>query len=98
MNVEQHVKVILQPYVSEKGVRLSDKTRHFVFKVAADATKPKVKRAVEKLFNVAVEGVQILNVKPKSKRFRQTMGKRQGWKKAYVKLAEGHDIDFTKPI
>ena len=98
MSFEKHVKTVLAPYVSEKSVRLSDKHRQFTFKVAKLATKPKVKEAVEALFNVKVEAVRISNVKPVLKRIRNRMGTQSGWKKAIVKLAEGHDIDFTKPV
>ena len=98
MNLEQSVKVILEPYVSEKSARIGEKNRQVAFKVALSATKPLVKKAIEKLFKVKVERVQVLKTKPKTKRTRSGMGVRQGWKKAYVKLAEGHDIDFTKPV
>ncbi len=98
MNLEQAVKIIQLPYVSEKSVRLGEKNNQVVFRVAPEATKPDIKRAVEKLFKVAVIGVTVLNVKPKVKRVRQKLGKRSGWKKAYVRLAEGNDIDFTQSI
>lgn len=98
MSIEQHIKALKAPYLSEKAVMLSDKNNQFSFKVAQDATKPKIKRAVEKLFGVIVESVRIVTVKPKVKRSRKGFGVRQGWKKAYVKLADGQDIDFTKPV
>lgn len=98
MNLEQAVKIIQFPYVSEKSVRLGEKNNQVVFKVAPEATKPDIKRAVEKLFKVTVIDVTVLNVKPKVKRVRQKLGKRSGWKKAYVRLAEGNDIDFTQSI
>ena len=66
-----------------------------LLKVLPDATKPEIKAAVEMLFNVDVTGVQVANVKGKVKRFGQTVGRRSNWKKAYVTLAEGQDIDFT---
>ncbi len=98
MNLEQSVKAILEPYVSEKSTRTAEKHRQVAFKVVPSATKPLVKKAIEKIFKVKVESVQMLKVKPKTKRTRSGMGTRQGWKKAYVKLADGHDIDFTKPV
>lgn len=98
MKVEQATRVLHEPYVSEKSVIVGEKHNQVVFKVASGATKPEIKAAVEKLFNVVVTGVSVLNVKPKVRRFRHKLGKRSGWKKAFVMLAEGHDIDFTKPI
>jgi len=98
MNLEQATKLIQEPYISEKVSFVGEKNNQVAFKVAPDATKPEIKSAIEKLFKVEVTGVSILNVKPKIKRFRQRLGKRSGWKKAYVMLAEGNDIDFTKPI
>ncbi|SVA02671.1 uncharacterized protein METZ01_LOCUS55525, partial [marine metagenome] len=65
-----------------------------VFEVLTDATKNEIKTAVESLFEVSVEGVQVINVRGKIKRFGKTPGKRTNWKKAYVRLAEGDDIDF----
>jgi len=65
-----------------------------VFEVLSDATKNEIREAVEKQFSVAVEGVQVMNVRGKVKRFGKTPGKRRNWKKAYVRLAEGQDIDF----
>ena len=65
-----------------------------MFEVLTDATKSEIKTAVESLFEVSVEGVQVINVRGKIKRFGKTPGKRTNWKKAYVRLAEGDDIDF----
>lgn len=96
MSQERLLKVILSPYISEKATLMGDKNNQYVFKVVPDATKVEVKRAIEKLFNVAVDKVSVLNVKPKLRRTRNGIGKRSGWKKAYVCLSEGHDIDFTK--
>jgi large subunit ribosomal protein L23 len=86
--------VLLAPLVSEKSTRLADANRQFVFKVLPDSSKPEVRKAVELMFDVKVTGVQIANVRGKTKRFGQKEGKRADWKKAYVTLAEGHDIDF----
>lgn len=97
MNQERLMNVLLAPHVSEKGTRTAELNRQFVFKVASDATKPEIKGAVEKMFNVQVAAVQVCNTQGKVKRFGQRLGKRSGWKKAYVTLKEGGDIDFMGP-
>ena len=94
MNQERLMKVLLSPVISEKSSRVADASRQFVFKVLPSASKPEVRKAVELMFDVKVTGVQIANVRGKTKRFGQMEGKRADWKKAYVTLAEGHDIDF----
>jgi large subunit ribosomal protein L23 len=94
MNQEQIMKVLIAPIVSEKSTRLADENRQFVFRVLRDASKPDVRKAVELMFDVKVEAVQIANVRGKTKRFGQSTGKRSDWKKAFVTLAEGHDINF----
>ena len=94
MNKERLMKILLEPRVTEKTAIVGDKFRQFVFKVVKDASKPEIKQAVELLFEVEVDSVQVLNVKGKTKRFQQTLGKRSDWKKAYVKLKPGFDIDF----
>jgi len=94
MNQERLMKVLLSPVVSEKSSRVADANRQFVFKVLPSASKPEIRDAVELMFDVKVKGVQVANVHGKTKRFGQTMGRRVNWKKAYVTLAEGHDIDF----
>jgi large subunit ribosomal protein L23 len=94
MNQERLMKILLAPIVSEKSTRLADAHRQFAFKVLPNASKPDVRKAVELMFDVKVDNVQISNVRGKHKRFGQSMGKRADWKKAYVTLAEGHDIDF----
>ena len=94
MNQERLMKVLIAPIVSEKSTRVADAHRQFVFKVVKDANKPDVRKAVELMFDVKVDAVQIANVRGKTKRFGQSIGKRSDWKKAYVTLAEGHDIDF----
>jgi large subunit ribosomal protein L23 len=88
-------KLIQRPHLSEKSTILADKHRQFVFKVLKNANKSEIKQAVESLFNVKVNAVQLLNVKAKSRRFKQVEGQLKGWKKAYVSLKEGYDIDFT---
>ena len=95
MNQERLMQVILAPVVSEKSTLVADKNEQVVFKVATDATKPEVKAAVELLFNVKVDSVQILNVKGKVKRFGRFIGRRSDWKKAYVCLTPGQEIDFS---
>lgn len=87
--------ILLSPHVSEKATGVSDGFRQFVFHVSADANKISVKAAVEMLFEVKVEQVRILNVKPKVKRFGAIVGQRKKWKKAYVTLQEGFDISFA---
>ncbi|NIR29811.1 MAG: 50S ribosomal protein L23 [Gammaproteobacteria bacterium] len=94
MNEERLMKILLAPHVSEKSTLAGDERGQIIFKVAADAAKPEVKAAVEKMFEVKVERVRICNVKGKRKSFGGVSGRRSGWKKAYVKLAPGHDIDF----
>jgi len=91
---ERLMQVLLAPVVSEKSVTAAENGNQFVFQVARDATKPEIKAAVELLFEVDVEKVQVLNVKGKRKRFGQRPGKRADWKKAYVRLKAGQDINF----
>ena len=88
------MKVLLEPRITEKSSLLGDKYNQYVFKVVRNASKPEIKKAVELLFEVEVESVQVLNVKGKSKRFSQMLGRRSDWKKAYVKLKPGFDIDY----
>lgn len=90
----QLMNVLVAPHVTEKATLVADQNRQFVFRVQDDATKPDIKKAVELMFNVKVDGVQVVNMKGKVKRFGQMMGKRRNWKKAYVTLKEGFDIDF----
>ncbi|MFC3152116.1 50S ribosomal protein L23 [Litoribrevibacter euphylliae] len=94
MNQERVFKVLLGPHVSEKASVVAEKNQQVVFKVAPDATKPEIKKAVEQLFDVKVESVQVLNQKGKTKRTARGLGKRSDSRKAYVRLAEGSDIDF----
>lgn len=94
MSQERLMTVLLGPHVSEKGTVLAEKNNQIVFRVRPDADKAEIRRAVELMFDVQVEGVQVVNVHGKSKRFGRTRGKRASWKKAYVRLAEGQDIDF----
>ena len=94
MNVERLHQVLRRPIVSEKSTNVAESSQQVVFEVLTDATKNEIKTAVESLFEVSVEGVQVINVRGKIKRFGKTPGKRTNWKKAYVRLAEGDDIDF----
>ncbi len=95
MNDQRLFKVILAPHVSEKTALAAEMEGRHTFRVAGDASKLEVRKAVEKLFEVDVKSVQILNVRGKTKRFGSAEGKRSDWKKAIVRLAEGQDIDFT---
>jgi large subunit ribosomal protein L23 len=88
-------QVILAPHVSEKSTRVAEKSGQIVFRVRRDASKPVIKQAVEKMFNVQVEAVTVTNVKGKEKKFGKTPGRRQDWKKAYVRLKPGQDINFA---
>jgi large subunit ribosomal protein L23 len=94
MSQERLMKVLLSPVVSEKSAMVADKGRQYAFKVLPDANKAEIRRAVELMFEVNVEQVQVANVKGKAKRFGAVRGRRSDWKKAYVKLKPGQDIDF----
>lgn len=94
MKEERLMRILVAPRISEKGTRVADQNRQVVFEVARDANKREIKKAVERMFEVEVQGVQVLNVKGKRKTFGRIPGRRSSWKKAYVKLAPGHDIDF----
>ena len=95
MNTERLTQVLVAPHVSEKSAGLADAQNQHVFKVLPDATKQEIKNAVEQLFNVKVATVRTMNMKGKVKRFGRTMGKRSDWKKAYVRLEPGHDIELS---
>lgn len=95
MREERLLQVILAPHVSEKSTTAAETSNTVVFKVAKTANKTEIKAAVEKLFEVEVKAVRTVNVKGKTKRTGMRMGKRSDWKKAYVTLAEGADIDFV---
>ena len=92
---ERLMQVLLAPQISEKATYVADKNEQVVFRVASDATKPEVKAAVELLFKVEVKAVQVSNVKGKEKRFGKMTGRRKGWKKAYVCLKPGQEINFA---
>jgi large subunit ribosomal protein L23 len=95
MNQERVYQVLLGPHVSEKAATVADLNNQYVFRVAVDATKLEVKKAVEQLFKVSVDDVQTLKVKGKVKRNRFGFSKRPSWKKAYVRLGQGQEIDFA---
>jgi large subunit ribosomal protein L23 len=90
---ERLMQVLLGPHVSEKATGLAE-AGQIVFKVRSDATKIDVRRAVELLFEVKVDRVSVVRIPAKQKRFGQRAGARQAWKKAYVRLAPGQDINF----
>ena len=96
MNQERLLQVLLAPQISEKATYLADKHEQVIFRVATDATKPEIKAAVELLFKVEVEAVQVANVKGKVKRFKGATGRRKGWKKAFVCLKPGQEINFVE--
>ena len=93
MNNERLMKVLLGGVLSEKSAKVAE-SNQVVFRVATDATKPEIRRAVELMFEVKVEDVHVLNVKGKSKRFGAMQGKRSNWRKAYIRLKEGDSIDL----
>jgi len=95
MNQERLMNVLLAPHVSEKSTIAGEKANQMVFKVATDATKTEIKQAVELLFEVKVDDVQVANVKGKTKRSQKGVGRRKDWKKAYIRLQEGQDINFV---
>lgn len=99
MNEERLMSVLIAPHVSEKSTRIADGSNQFTFRVRTDARKPEIRRAVEKMFNVEVDSVSVLNVKGKNKGFRgRNRGRRPDWRKAYVRLKPGNDIDFVGAV
>jgi len=96
MNPDRLMKVLLAPIVSEKSTMIAEKREQVAFRVLQDATKPEIKAAVELLFKVQVESVQVLNAKGKSKRFGRFGGRRRNVRKAYVSLAPGQEINFAE--
>ena len=97
MNSERLYKVLVAPHVSEKSALIGEIANQYAFKVAKDATRSEIKTAVEQLFNVSVVELQVLNVKGKVKRnTRGQKRRRPNWKKAYVRLDQGHEIDFSE--
>jgi len=96
MNTERMYKVLLGAHISEKATVIADSANQFTFKVAKDATRPEIKKAVEAIYGVTVESVTVRNVKGKVKRTMRGMSKKPSWKKAYVRVSEGQEIDFTE--
>ena len=95
MKQERLYNIILGAHISEKTSLIADTANQFAFKVAKDATGPEIKEAVEKIYEVPVKKVTVMNVKGKVKRNARGLSKRPSWKKAYVSLEAGHDIDFS---
>ncbi len=92
---ERLMKVLLAPQISEKATFIAEKHEQVIFRVATDATKPEIKAAVEMMFNVSVNSVQVTNVKGKVKGAGRNVGRRNNWKKAYVCLVAGQEINFA---
>ncbi len=95
MKNERLYKVILGAHISEKASLIGEKSNQFAFKVTKDATGPEIKEAIEKIYEVEVKKVSVMNVKGKVKRSWRGTSRKASWKKAYVSLAAGHDIDFS---
>ena len=95
MNQERIFQVLLGPHVSEKAALVADQTNQYVFRVLPDATKEEIRRSVEELFKVVVKDVTTLHVKGKTKRNRYGLSRRSSWKKAYVRVEQGQEIDFA---
>jgi large subunit ribosomal protein L23 len=95
-NEERLLQVLLAPQISEKATYIADKNEQVIFVVAPDATKPEIKAAVELLFKVQVESVQVANIKGKKKRFGRAMGRRSDVRKAFVCLKPGQEINLVE--
>ena len=95
MNQERIFQILMTPHISEKSAVLGDNANQAVFQVATNAKKAEIKAAVEQLFDVKVANVRTVNVKGKTKRQGLRRGKRSDWKKAYVSLEQGHEIDLA---
>ena len=95
MSVNKSLQAVLAPQVTEKATMVADKYNQIAFKVKKDATKKEVKEAIELMFKVEVTAVNILNMNGKTKRAGRFMGKRNDWKKAYISLKAGQEINFT---
>jgi large subunit ribosomal protein L23 len=94
-NPERLMQVLIAPQVSEKSTFVGEKNNQFIFRVLPDATKPEIKAAVELMFKVEVNKVQTANAKGKEKRFGRFIGRRRSWKKAFVSLKPGQELDFA---
>ena len=96
---ERLMQVILMPQVSEKATYIAEKHNQIIFRVIQDATKAEIRAAVELMWkaqNIEVRGVRVANVKGKEKRFGRFMGRRSNWKKAYVSIKTGQEINFSE--
>jgi large subunit ribosomal protein L23 len=98
MSQDRLYSVLLAPIVSEKSTMIGEKNEQVAFRVKQDATKPEIKAAVELLFKVQVDSVQVLNQKGKSKRFGRFQGRRSNVRKAYVTLKPGQEINFAQEV
>ena len=94
-NQERLLQVILAPQITEKATRVADKHQQIAFRVRTDATKPEIKAAIELVFKVEVDAVTVVNVGGKVKRAGRAVGRRKDWKKAYVSLKPGQEINFA---
>ncbi|MCG8465303.1 MAG: 50S ribosomal protein L23 [Xanthomonadales bacterium] len=94
MNLGRKYNIVLRPHVSEKTARVNADSNQYVFEVASSADKAEIREAVESLFDVKVQSVQVVNVPGKSKQFRFRRGRQASWKKAYVRLEDGHSIEL----
>jgi large subunit ribosomal protein L23 len=92
---ERLMRVLIAPQVSEKATFVGERNNQVVFRVAPDATKPEIKAAVELMFKVQVTGVQTVNVRGKEARFGRFNGRHRSWKKAFVSLQQGQEINFA---
>jgi large subunit ribosomal protein L23 len=97
-NQERLLQVLLAPQISEKATMIAERSNQVVFIVTPDATKPEIKAAVELLFKVRVNSVQVANAKGKAKRFGRTMGRRSDVRKAFIRLEPGQEINFAEGI
>lgn len=95
MNQEKLYTLIERPVITEKAAIAAEQANQYVFRVSNAASKPEIKAAVEAAFQVSVTDIRVLNVKGKTKRTRTGLGRRSDWKKAYVTLADGQQIDYT---
>jgi len=95
MNDERVFQILKSPLISEKAAILGDASNQHVFRVATNAKKAEIKAAVEKLFDVKVANVRTINVNGKLKGTGTRKGRRKDWKKAYVSLEQGHEIDLA---
>ena len=95
MRIEEARQIIISPVITEKGTSLQEKYNQYLFRVARRANRIQVKQAVEKIFNVKVEGIRMVIVKGKQRRIGRSAGFRPNWKKAVVTVKEGQKIDLS---